>query len=675
MHVRSPSSRHYYSRHAIPALHAAAHRHHRHRRRLAVRRRPRALLGARQPRLQRHARDHRLRRVGVRLPRRGAGHRRHDRRRAGARRRRHLGSGATAPIRSATRAPRSSASSPRAKRGPTPGLRIGEPSAGVVIGSGGGGIDVGERQYHDFFVERGRKVTPYAIPVSIVGMVSSEISISLRLRGVSHVLSCGCTSSTDAIGYAAALLRVGRGRRGAVGRRRRVRDAGHDLRLLADARRVDGATTIGRREASRPFDRGRDGFVLGEGAWMVVLEREDRARARGATIYASIDGYGSTCDAYHRVQMAPDGEEIVRAMTLAIERSGRAPRGDRLRQLSRHVDGAERRGRVALRAAGVRRSRRAARRLVGEVDDRPSAGRERRRRRRDGRAGARRAASCRRRSTCTIPIRRAISTSSRTRAARPAVEAALCNCLGLRIEEQRAVIGTGHESHVIDPMHDVLIVGAGPAGAVAGAVLARAGARVRLVDRATFPRDKLCGDTVNPGTLARLRRARSRGEASTSAACASTACVVTGEGGVAIEGRYPGGLSRPRDCRGATSTGCCCSRPIGAGCQFEPGVAVRRRDRRRQARRADRSAASMVGGGGRESPIARARDDRRRRPSFDARLRPRPRAPSRRVRGAGRSARTSRTSYGCVDGRSSDRSARCTCGAGATSASRRCPAG
>jgi 3-oxoacyl-[acyl-carrier-protein] synthase II len=76
--------------------------------------------------------------------------------------------------------------------------------------------------------------------------------------------------------------------------------------------------------ASRPFDRGRDGFVLGEGAWMVVLEREDRARARGATVYASIEGYGSTCDAYHRVQMAPEGAEIVRALSSAIERSGRA---------------------------------------------------------------------------------------------------------------------------------------------------------------------------------------------------------------------------------------------------------------------------------------------------------------------------------------------------------------
>src|SRR5258705_1639331 len=202
------------------------------------------------------------------------------------------------------------------------GLRIGEPNAGVVIGSGGGGTDGARRQYHDFFVERGRKVTPYAIPVSIVGMLSSEISISLRLRGVSHVLSCGCTSSTDAIGYAAALLRTG--------------EADVLLSGGADAcvtpgmifgfsrmRALSMAHNDRPAEASRPFDKARDGFVLGEGAWMIVLEREDRARARGATIYASIDGYASTCDAYHRVQMAPKGEEIVRAMTLAIERSAR----------------------------------------------------------------------------------------------------------------------------------------------------------------------------------------------------------------------------------------------------------------------------------------------------------------------------------------------------------------
>jgi len=204
------------------------------------------------------------------------------------------------------------------------GLALAEPGAGVVIGSGGGGIDVGERQYFDFFVERGRKVTPYAIPVSIVGMLSSEISISLRLRGISHVLSCGCTSSTDAIGYAAALVRSG--------------EADVLLSGGADACVTPGmmfgfsrmralSTAFNDRPAaaSRPFDRSRDGFVLGEGAWMVVVEREDRARARGARVYASIDGYAATCDAYHRVQMAPDGEEIVRAITQAIGRSGRAP--------------------------------------------------------------------------------------------------------------------------------------------------------------------------------------------------------------------------------------------------------------------------------------------------------------------------------------------------------------
>jgi 3-oxoacyl-[acyl-carrier-protein] synthase II len=202
------------------------------------------------------------------------------------------------------------------------GLPIAARSAGVVIGSGGGGIDVGERQYYDFFVERGKRVTPYAIPVSIVGMVSSEISISLRLHGLSHVLSCGCTSSTDAIGYAAALIRSGEADT--------ILSGGTDAcvtpgMMFGFSRMKVVSTAYNDRpsEASRPFDRGRDGFVLGEGAWMLVLEREDRARARGATVYASIDGYGSTCDAYHRVQMAPDGREIVRAMTTAIERSGR----------------------------------------------------------------------------------------------------------------------------------------------------------------------------------------------------------------------------------------------------------------------------------------------------------------------------------------------------------------
>ena len=165
-------------------------------------------------------------------------------------------------------------------------------------------------------------MTPYAIPVSIVGMMSSEISIALELHGISHVVSTGCTSSTDAISYAASLIRGG--------------DAEVILSGGADAcvtpgmifgfsrmRAVSTAHNDRPAEASRPFDRERDGFVLGEGAWMVVLEREDRARARGAPSTRFVEGYGSTCDAYHRVQMDPDGEQIIRAMRLAIERSGR----------------------------------------------------------------------------------------------------------------------------------------------------------------------------------------------------------------------------------------------------------------------------------------------------------------------------------------------------------------
>ena len=213
------------------------------------------------------------------------------------------------------------------------GLSIAEPNAGVVIGSGGGGIDVGERQYHDFFVERGKRVTPYAIPVSIVGMVSSEISISLRLHGISHVLSCGCTSSTDAIGYAAALVRSGDVDV--------IMSGGTDACVtpgmifgFSRMKVVSMAYNDRPAEASRPFDKGRDGFVLGEGAWMLVVEREERARARGAKVYAAIEGYGSTCDAYHRVQMAPDGGEIVRAISTAIDRSGR--RRDEIGYISYH---------------------------------------------------------------------------------------------------------------------------------------------------------------------------------------------------------------------------------------------------------------------------------------------------------------------------------------------------
>jgi 3-oxoacyl-[acyl-carrier-protein] synthase II len=206
------------------------------------------------------------------------------------------------------------------------GLRLGEPGAGVLVGSGAGGIDVAEHQYSEFFspdTNGWKRVTPYAIPVSIVGMISSEISIALELHGISHVISTGCTSSTDAISYAASLIRSGEADVLLTG----GADACVTPGMIFGFSKMRAVSTHYNDQpaaASRPFDAGRDGFVLGEGAWMMVLEREERARARGAEIYATIDGYGSTCDAYHRVQMDPDGEQIVRAMALAVERSGHA---------------------------------------------------------------------------------------------------------------------------------------------------------------------------------------------------------------------------------------------------------------------------------------------------------------------------------------------------------------
>ena len=196
---------------------------------------------------------------------------------------------------------------------------------GVIVGSGAGGIDVAERQYGDYYSGDYHRVSPYAIPVSIVGIVSSEISIALGLRGPSHVLSTGCTSSTDAVGYAASMIRHGDADVLLTG----GADACATPGMLFGFGRMRAASTHFNdrpTEASRPFDRDRDGFVLGEGAWILTLERLERARARGARVYATVEGYGSTCDAYHRVQMDPDGVEIVRCIEIALSRAGRTPR-------------------------------------------------------------------------------------------------------------------------------------------------------------------------------------------------------------------------------------------------------------------------------------------------------------------------------------------------------------
>ncbi|HWS73002.1 MAG TPA: beta-ketoacyl-[acyl-carrier-protein] synthase family protein, partial [Thermoanaerobaculia bacterium] len=191
-------------------------------------------------------------------------------------------------------------------------------SIGVMLGSGGGAIEFSERMYELWYKGAAKQASVYSVPSGTIGTIASEISMAYDLHGFSHLISTGCTSSTDALGYAYRNLKLG------------VVDyivaGGADSTITEGVmtgfcimRIVSNTFNDRPEEASRPFTRNRDGFVLGEGAWMFVVEREETARARGAHIYAEIAGYGSTCDAYHRVRLDESGEEPARAMTLAIK--------------------------------------------------------------------------------------------------------------------------------------------------------------------------------------------------------------------------------------------------------------------------------------------------------------------------------------------------------------------
>jgi len=192
---------------------------------------------------------------------------------------------------------------------------------GVVLGTGGGGLAFTERQYVYWLTGEANKASIYTIPSSTHGGLSSELSMVFGLHGLSHIVSTGCTSSTDAIAYAAQHI--------ALGRQDVMLAGGVDAPMARGILEGFNVMTVLTREwndeperASRPFDKRRSGIVLGEGAWIFVLENLESAVARGAKIYAEISGYGSTCDAYHRVRLEENGVEPARAMTLALEDAG-----------------------------------------------------------------------------------------------------------------------------------------------------------------------------------------------------------------------------------------------------------------------------------------------------------------------------------------------------------------
>ncbi|MDX2151018.1 MAG: beta-ketoacyl-[acyl-carrier-protein] synthase family protein [Bryobacteraceae bacterium] len=191
----------------------------------------------------------------------------------------------------------------------------------VIVGSGGGSQDFSEQQYRLYYEGKEKQCSVYVIPTSTIGTLASEVSMRFGLRGFSHIVSTGCTSSTDALGYAFRQIQWGVIDQVVVG--------GVDAPLAPLILRgfiLLGAMTKSwnhaPERASRPFSRNRDGFVLAEGAWFFVVEERERALARGARIYGEVCGWGSTCEAYHRVRLEECGEEPARAIGLAMEEAG-----------------------------------------------------------------------------------------------------------------------------------------------------------------------------------------------------------------------------------------------------------------------------------------------------------------------------------------------------------------
>ncbi len=195
---------------------------------------------------------------------------------------------------------------------------------GVIVGSGGGSQEFTEEQYRLYYTGHQKQCSVYTIPTGTIGTLASEVSMRFGFRGMSHIVSTGCTSSTDAIGYTYRNIQAG------------VIDTivtgGVDapiapliLRGFMLMRILTTSWNTEPERASRPFSRDRDGFVLGEGAWFFVLEEREKALARDAHIYGEIVGYASTCEAFHRVRLEECGEEPARTIGMALEEASVPP--------------------------------------------------------------------------------------------------------------------------------------------------------------------------------------------------------------------------------------------------------------------------------------------------------------------------------------------------------------
>jgi len=203
------------------------------------------------------------------------------------------------------------------------GLEVNDANAervGAVVSSGIGGLPLIEENHGDYVKRGPRRISPFFVPGSIINMVSGQLSIMLGLKGPTYGVVSACTTGTHSIGDAGRLIEYGDADVMLAGGAESTISPlglGGFASMRALSTRNDDPTT-----ASRPFDKDRDGFVLGEGAGVLVLEEYEHARRRGARIYAELAGYGMSSDAFHMSAPSEDGEGPARGMRNALRNAG-----------------------------------------------------------------------------------------------------------------------------------------------------------------------------------------------------------------------------------------------------------------------------------------------------------------------------------------------------------------
>jgi 3-oxoacyl-[acyl-carrier-protein] synthase II len=191
---------------------------------------------------------------------------------------------------------------------------------GVIVSTGIGGLQILENQYTTYMQRGASRFSPFMIPTMITNIIAGQVAIRYGFKGPNFCITSACSTATHSIGEALRIVQHGEadvmlagGTEAAI----TVLGLGGFCALRALTTRNDDPL-----HASRPFDADRDGFLMGEGAGVLVIEGEDRAKARGATIYCELAGYGRTCDAYHITAPDPDAAQAARGMRLAFEDAG-----------------------------------------------------------------------------------------------------------------------------------------------------------------------------------------------------------------------------------------------------------------------------------------------------------------------------------------------------------------